>query len=610
MRKTVFWLGLGLAVIAAGVVAAQREMPNDLIVHEWGTFLAMSGSDGVTLDGMYHEEHALPAFVHARSKDQLRLRSVVLKGETPVIYFYTDRAQKVRVDVRFPRGLWTQWYPQAQIVGPQFSQVKTPMTLRDGRIRWCAEVIPPHGEAPDPTLPETSSDALWNYARDVDAAFVRTVDGTKEPGRPEYERFLFYRGLGEAPLPVRLTAESGGTLESAPEARDGIRHVFLVRVEGGRGVYAYRPALRPGERATGVIPSMDGSNPLGEMTRDLADDLAARLVESGLYPKEARAMVNTWRTSYFQTEGIRALFVLPQRFTDEFIPIEVSPKPKELVRVMVGRIELLSPERERLAEKAVRELASPDEETRLRSFEYLRDQGRYVEPIVRRIRGTASDPAMRTLCDRLLATDFVTDLRAAIHAAADGGRVAEDSAFLRAQLASLLRQLGLDAEAKAEGERALAALREKPEPPITHHDARGYLRAAARASEGIGDDRKTAEAYSRFLQFGSRVATARDCRGCHADAGPREMSWFRDWWAGERYALFAGRTGGLDSAIRAQETSLAKGSDLATRMRLYYLYQAKGQEDRATTMWTSILETEEDARALADSGTPGPRRSE
>src|SRR5262249_55574500 len=56
----------------------------DLIVHEWGTFLAMQGSDGVTLDGMYHEEHALPAFVHARGRDQLHLPTVLLKGETPV----------------------------------------------------------------------------------------------------------------------------------------------------------------------------------------------------------------------------------------------------------------------------------------------------------------------------------------------------------------------------------------------------------------------------------------------------------------------------------------------------------------------------------------------
>src|SRR5436853_5518526 len=96
---------------------AQTERAHGLTVHEWGTFLAMNGSDGVTLDGMYHEEHALPSFVHARSREQLRLHSGNLKGETPVIYFYTKTRQRVGVTVKFPSGLWTQWYPQVQMVG-------------------------------------------------------------------------------------------------------------------------------------------------------------------------------------------------------------------------------------------------------------------------------------------------------------------------------------------------------------------------------------------------------------------------------------------------------------------------------------------------------------
>src|ERR1041384_1206221 len=107
-------LRLGLVLLMAGAVIAAAPQPpaRDLVVHEWGTFLSMQGSDGVTLDGMYHEEHALPGFVHGLSRDQLHLPSAILKGETPVIYFYTKRAQKVRVEVRFPQGTWTQWYPQ------------------------------------------------------------------------------------------------------------------------------------------------------------------------------------------------------------------------------------------------------------------------------------------------------------------------------------------------------------------------------------------------------------------------------------------------------------------------------------------------------------------
>src|ERR1041385_8354623 len=122
MKVNRFLIGSAVVLCAATLGAARGHRGANLVVHEWGTFLAMSGSDGVMLDGMYHEEHALPAFVHARSKDQLKLHSVITKGETPVIYFYSQTQERATVRVNFPSGIWTQWYPQAQMVGPAFAQ--------------------------------------------------------------------------------------------------------------------------------------------------------------------------------------------------------------------------------------------------------------------------------------------------------------------------------------------------------------------------------------------------------------------------------------------------------------------------------------------------------
>ena len=60
------------------------------------------------------------------------------------------------------------------------------------------------------------------------------------------------------------------------------------------------------------------------------------------------------------------------------------------------------------------------------AFHFLHEQGRYVEPIVRRVMKTTTDDDVRTLCRRLLLTDFVTELRAAVHNAADGKRLSAD----------------------------------------------------------------------------------------------------------------------------------------------------------------------------------------
>ena len=116
---------------------------SDLLVHEWGTFLGINDVDGTALDGMYHEEHALPSFVHGRGKDQLKLPNMLLKGETHVIYFYTKERQKVRVGVGFPRGVWTQWYPEAAAVRPNLAtRPSNPANSRTGESAGTPKSFP------------------------------------------------------------------------------------------------------------------------------------------------------------------------------------------------------------------------------------------------------------------------------------------------------------------------------------------------------------------------------------------------------------------------------------------------------------------------------------
>jgi len=580
---------------------AREQVASDLVVHEWGTFLGMSGSDGTSLDAMYHEEHALPGFVHGRARDQLRLPLLLLKGETPVIYFYTPRTVSVRVGVDFPQGLWTHWYPQAALVNPPLAQqAERPDHPKDGRICWFAEVTPPsfvpadvrdRTRKPSPALPETSSDALWNYARDVDAAFVKTTNTASGTARPEYERFLFYRGLGEAKLPLHARADGGGTisLDEEPRLGVGVRHVFVLRVEGGRGAYTYLPALRPGEQVSGVIPSMGDSRPMGEFTKAIADDLAARLTESGLYAKEARAMVNTWKSSYFQNDGIRVLFVLPQSWTDSFIPMRISPRPEQVVRVMVGRLELLSPERERRAEDAVRDLASSDPARRQAAFGFLRRQGRYVEPIVRRLAATTHDPGVRATCRRLLLTDFVTDLRAAIHDPVDGKKLEAVPMDLRAQLARLYREMGMMPEARAEATALWQDLRKSTLGPNPLREDNPNVREwRAAVHEALGEDGRAAEDYAVRIEQQATVL--------QANQNPAFIAWLREWWVGRAYAGCLARTGRADVTIADLQQKLdrsPKGTggsidQRASRLLLAFLLEARGQKDRAEAQWASL----------------------
>jgi hypothetical protein len=107
--------------------------------------------------------------------------------------------------------------------------------------------------------------------------------------------------------------------------------------------------------------------------------------------------------------------------------------------------------------------------------------------------------------------------------------------------------------------------------------------------EGLDDTRGAAKSYERFVRFGSQVSASRDCRGCHQDAGPTDMSWFVDWWAGRKYAQATIRLHRLDSAIAEHEAAVAKHpGDVAARMLLAYLYEAKGRNDEAAAIWNRL----------------------
>jgi hypothetical protein len=491
----------------------------------------------------------------------------------------------VTVKVDFPEGIWTQWYPQAAFVGPKLPAV-APEHPRGGHLQWNAELIPP-GEAA-PALPAVASNALWHYSREVDSAYVVTHDRLRG-NVAEPERFLFYRGLGQSPLPVRMTAEHDGTL-AADSALDGaLRHVFVIQVRNGRGVYRYLPELAPGKSIESVIPSLSDSRPLPEFVDRISSALQSRLVETGLEPREAWAMVHTWTNSYFRTDGIRTLFVMPQAWTDRTIPLHIDPVPSRTVRVMVGRIEHLAPERERRAASAVRDLGSTDEATRTAAFETLRSEGRYVEPILRRVARETQDDRARALAQKLLLSDWVTELRTSLTNAADGSVESADRTYLRAQLASLLRQIGEKDAARTEGQAVLTSLQSMRKPERTDPGSRHYLRAWARAKESLGDPTATAQAYEELVRFGGET---RSCHGCHQVEGPRNMAWFRDWWAGKKLAEYLRASGQTEQTITREEQRLKSGTaGDATRLILAYLYESRGDQKRTDTMWAQLTGT-------------------
>ena len=115
-------------------------------------------------------------------------------------------------------------------------------------------------------------------------------------------------------------------------------------------------------------PSLDGS------LSQLRYDLETALIAQGLFPKEAQAMVETWRDSWFE-EGSRLIYVVPSAVIDAILPLQVEPAPSQIARVFVGRIELITSQ----TTSAVKEAIAKSDWSAVERY------GRFLDPILKRI---------------------------------------------------------------------------------------------------------------------------------------------------------------------------------------------------------------------------------
>ena len=389
MKTKLLPLAVLLATLAP-VFAAEPDLA--FAAHEWGTFTSVQGADGVQMDWNPLAVSELPKFVYERSRAGAK-RGFVLAGktaatvcrqrmETPVIYFYTDKARTVDVSVGFPQGQVTEWYPQesAADLNPLRTAARA---AKVPALHWAKVDILPKTESAGLTLPQEKSGSHYYAARATDAALLRV---TAEDKKAEVEKFLFYRGTGSFQAPLTVTLDSADatrvTLKNAGTA--ALRDLFVCTAHGGAVSWEKVDSLAPGAEVTVVADEGNAKKRSREM---LAAALRESLVQRGLFAKEAAAMVQTWEDSWLGEPGLRVLYTLPRAWTDRTLPLAISPAPKTIERVMVGRAEIITPVMEQALLSATERYVAGNNETRPQTVKEARalGLGRFAEPTLRRV---------------------------------------------------------------------------------------------------------------------------------------------------------------------------------------------------------------------------------
>jgi hypothetical protein len=397
-HNVVLVAGLGLLALALIAAAPKSPQMDGLTVHEWGTFTSVAGENGKSVDwNGLSPKRDLPLFVEDTG---YRCSKWAFQGnvrmETPVIYFYSPNDVSAHVSVKFPHGVITEWYPHARtniyesksMPGQTGSEMFTEggvvpagspaslglgTPLRDviGAIEWNDVKIQPNAAA---DFPVQHHDSPYYAARQTDGAPV-TVG-------IQHEKFLFYRGVARFQVPLLAQLSGDGKVQIVNRGADPVPGAILF--ENRQGTIGYRSLGAIHTSQTADFSALSGSLP------ELRYELEEMLVSQGLFRKEAHAMVETWRDSWFE-EGSRIIYLVPARVIDSVLPLEIDPAPARVTRVFVGRIELLTGEMLQAVQTAV--------ETNDASI--AARYGRFLDPMLDRI--AAANPQIAQQVQQLRA---------------------------------------------------------------------------------------------------------------------------------------------------------------------------------------------------------------
>ena len=369
---------LAAAFLVPFVLAAPRAMCQSLVgvtAHEWGTFTSIDAPDGTTIEWLpLAGSSDLPNFVEHLHKANFKggLRGTI-RMETPVLYLYSSQETTVSVHVAFSQGLITEWYPHAEVPAINPNRLFDDAQRRkDGTISWPSVQIDPTTSAD--LAVEAPGNPYYAARRTSSASLaVATSSGVQR------EKFLFYRGVSTVAPPLTATVLSGSSVLMQNRVATPIANVILFERRGSRvGFRVFGPFH---DQTTLAPPVLDGS------LESLFSDLEGMFIAQGLFPDEAHAMLETWKSSWFE-EGSRILYIVPRSFVDSVLPLGITPAPAQLTRVFIGRVELITPATQQAVVSA---FAANDRAT-------LAQYGRFLQPILHTMLQAAQDDPTR---DRL-----------------------------------------------------------------------------------------------------------------------------------------------------------------------------------------------------------------
>ena len=313
MKRSILTLAGTLAAFLPSLAAAER-----FVVHEWGVQILGRASGHPIMAAPEELVAGLPKFV-GRNQMLSPTRFEFHGWDKPIIHLYGEEGLEISVKVATPLGVPLAYFPRPEIQKDELWAMSRKLMMAGklhftSGLEWRGKL---RAAAPD-NMPEAPADHWWNAARAIPSKYIHTNTGS--------DRFLFYEATA-VQQPVVSATITDSAIELANRHDEPVGPVVIVINDGAN--------LR-GARLDSVDPAKGAAIAKGDLRKWEAKEALAACREQwlalGMRENEARAIVEIWKSDLDGRVGVLVITPMPRPFYDRMFPIEIEPKPEELVR--------------------------------------------------------------------------------------------------------------------------------------------------------------------------------------------------------------------------------------------------------------------------------------
>jgi len=313
--------------------------------------------------------------------------------DKPVIHLYGAEGLDVTVTVDTAEGRPTWYWPPPKLKEKVHPTRGATAFIDARRMTWSGRL---HKDAPAGLRP-VAEDHWWSMARGIPSMYLNTKDGA--------ERFIFYEATGsQAPAVSGKVTADELVLENSDAQESG---PVLVIVNDGRQLFWTSLAKLPANGRQ-ILKRTEFLKTAGDQEK-LLEAARAQWTSFGLSPTEARAVVEIWKPELLKQEGFLVISRMPADRYEKMFPLQVTPKPKEVVRAGVvfdalsgefARLQWIPEVKARFIEVA-KGLAAEEFEARKAAKARLASYGDLALPVLNDL-AKSEDTEVRTLATQLI----------------------------------------------------------------------------------------------------------------------------------------------------------------------------------------------------------------